>query len=106
MKIGLKAKIEAIITGYKASFETQVKEIKQVIDEWKDQVDKFKLEYIKEQISSGLSEISENYSKVNKVYNQKLKAVIADAKAQILPKEVAKPADYTAKVWIKKMGIH
>lgn len=98
MKLNLRMKIEAIITGYKASFETHVKEIKKVIDTWKDQVDKYKLEYIQQQISSGLAEISENYSKVNKVYNQKLKADITDAKEKVIPPSPAKSADHATKV--------
>lgn len=98
MKIGLKAKIEAIIQGYKASFETQVKEVQKVIDTWKDQVKKYTLEHIKQEISSGMAEINTNFAAVNKVYNQKLKAVIADAKAAVIPKAPAKSADYATKV--------
>jgi len=98
MKLGLKAKIEAIITGYKANFETQVKEVKKVIDTWKDQVDKFKLEYIQQQISSGLDEISENYSKVNKLYNQKLWVAVAGARAKVVPKAPSKPDDHATKI--------
>lgn len=98
MKLGLKAKIEAIITGYKANFETQVNEVKKVIDRFKDQVNAYKPEYIKEQISSGLVEINENHSKVNKVYNQKVKADIAAAKAKVIPPSPAKSADHATKV--------
>ncbi len=98
MKLGLKAKIEAIITGYKANFETYVKEVKKVIDEWKDKVNTHLPEYIKEQISLELAALNANYSKSNKTYNQKLWAVIADARLKVIPKAPVKPADYATKV--------
>lgn len=98
MKIELKKKIETIIQGYKASFETQVQEVKQVIDEWKDQVNAYKPEYIKEQISSELVEISKNHSSINENYNQQIKDVVANAKSKFIPKVPEKSTDYATKI--------
>lgn len=103
MKLELVKKIKELIDAYHANAEIQQDEIRKVIEPFKNPAiaSRYTPEGLRETIHDGMQDVINNWKKINIVYNQKLKAIIADAKEQLLPmvvKNIEKPADYAARV--------
>jgi len=103
MKIELVKKIKEIIDAYHGNSQVHEAEIQKVIEPFMvaETIKRYTPDGLKLTINEGIGAVIDAWKKVDVVYNQKLKAVIAEAKGQLLPmvvKPVTKPADYATKV--------
>lgn len=103
MKIELKKKIQEIIDAFHANSQVHEAEIQKVIEPFKlpENTKRYTPDGLKLTINEGIAAVIDAWKKIDVVYNQKLKAIIADAKGQLLPmvvKPVTKPADYATRV--------
>jgi hypothetical protein len=103
MKIELAKKIQEIIDAYKGSVQVHQASVQEVIEPFKipEYIKRYTPDGLKQTIFEEIGAVIDAWKKIDVVYNQKLKAVIAEAKGQLLPmvvKPVTKPADYATKV--------
>ena len=103
MKIELVKKIKEIIDAYHGNAQVHEAEIQKVIEPFMvaETIKRYTPDGLKLTINEGIGAVIDAWKKVDVVYNQKLKAVIAEAKGQLLPmvvKPVTKPADYATRV--------
>lgn len=101
----LKEKIEQVVNAFQQNNEESEKSIRKIIEGYcanpsifRKFQPQYKIEAFKEAVDAETKPISENVDKTNKLFNQKVKAIIAEEKENILPKPKEKSADYAIRV--------
>lgn len=101
----LKEKIENVIIAYTANNVKAEKEIRKIIERYcanpstfKKFQPQYKIDAFKEAVDAETKPISESVDKTNKLFNQKVKAIIAEEKPNIIPKPKEKSSDYAIRV--------
>ena len=101
----LKEKIEEVVNAFRINNEEGEKEIRKIIEKYVANPSifskfqpQYKIEAFKEAVDIETKPISEGIEKTNILYNQRIKAIIAEEKENILPKPKEKSVDYTVRV--------
>lgn len=100
----LKEKIEQVVDAFKQNNEESEKRIRTIIegycknDTFEKYQPQYKIEAFKEAVDAETKPISEGVDKTNKLFNQKVKAIIAEEKENVLPKPKEKSADYAIRI--------
>lgn len=101
----LKEKIEQVIIAFTKNNVDSENEIRKIIDGYCKNPSMFrkfqpqyKIEAFKEAVDAETKPISEGVDKTNKLFNQKVKAITAEEKENVLPKPKEKSADYAIRV--------
>lgn len=101
----LKEKIENVVIAFQQNNEEAEKNIRKIIEGYcanpstfKKFQPQYKIEAFKEAVDAETKPISENVDKTNKLFNQKVKAIIAEEKENIIPKPKEKSGDYAIRV--------
>lgn len=103
MKIDLVSKIKDLVDAHRTNDEQCIEAMAAVLEKWKspELANKYTREFIAQAMQEELDETLTSSVNVDVVLNQKLKAVIAKAKEQLMPvyfKDLDKPADYAVQV--------
>lgn len=101
----LKEKIEQVVNAFKQNNDEAEKSIRTIIEGYCTNSSifskfqpQYKIDAFKEAVDAETKPISENVDKTNVLFNQKVKAIIAEEKGNILPKPKEKSADYAIRV--------
>lgn len=101
----LKEKIENVVIAFQQNNEEAENKIRRIIEGYcanpstfKKFQPQYKIAAFKEAVDAETKPISENVDKTNKLFNQKVKAIIAEEKENIIPKSKEKSTDYAIKV--------
>ncbi len=101
----LKEKIQQVIIAFTKNNVDSENEIRKIIEGYCKNPSMFrkfqpqyKIEAFKEAVDAETKPISEGVDKTNKLFNQKVKAIIAEEKENVLPKPKEKSADYAIRV--------
>lgn len=98
-------KIEQVVIAFKQNNKATENEIRKIANEYKENPSKFK--DFKEEamgqviflaVKEQTNPIMENWNNTNQLFNQKVKAIIAEEKENILSKPKEKSADYAIRV--------
>ena len=103
MKIDLVSKIKDLVDAHRTNDEQCIEAMAAVLEKWKspELANKYTREFIAQAMQEELDETLTSSVNVDVVLNQKLKAIIAKAKEQLMPvyfKDLDKPADYAVQV--------
>lgn len=101
----LRERIDEVLVAFVKNNVTAERNIKKIIKGYCDEPSKFekfqpqyKIDAFKEAVELETKPILENVDKTNQLFNQKVKAIIAEEKENILPKPKEKSADYAIRV--------
>jgi len=103
MKIEFMVRIKDLVDAHRTNDEQCIEAMTAVLEKWKSPAltNKYTREFIAQSMQDELNETLTSSVKVDVVLNQKLKAVIAAVKEQLMPvyfKDLDKPADYAVQV--------
>lgn len=101
----LKERIDEVLIAFVKNNTIAERDIRKTIEGYCEKPSEFekfqpqyKIEAFKEAVEAETKPISENVNKTNQLFNQKVKAIIAEEKENILPKLKEKSADYAIRV--------
>lgn len=103
MKLNLKEKIKDVIASYKANMTTQHEDIKQMLEPYKEKGHRYTVDGLKQEIGEQMEDIMSNWKKFDMTLNEKVKNIIAAAKADVLKamgmtNKKQKSDDYATKI--------
>lgn len=100
MAVQLTQKISELISKYQTQEENRIQALENVLEKYKSPAyqKRYTQAGLREAIISDMATINNEGAKADQVMNQQLKAIIQDAKDQLLPQTPKKTADYSLKI--------